>query len=163
MRRPTSLIHTIDEGLITPNDTTAKGGSEWKLHLRGRIIYRQGRQPTLPNFLYSSSTTSWRLTRRGSNNDNNGEGHRVEARFHWCAFPMLWILGCISNIADPGKPMKQWWIKEQRCRNRCGLSLVTCLEGIENFHAVWSSANDATKAYRLQHGMCTSRVKSRLD
>ena len=36
-----------------------------------RITNRHRRQPKLPNFLYSWSTTSWRLTRRANNNNNN--------------------------------------------------------------------------------------------
>ena len=42
--------------------------SEWKLPLRGQITCRHCRQPKLPNFLYWSNTTSWRLTRRAYNN-----------------------------------------------------------------------------------------------
>ena len=43
--------------------------SKWKLHLCGRITCRHCRQPKLPNFLYSSNTTSWRLMRRVNNNN----------------------------------------------------------------------------------------------
>ena len=43
--------------------------SEWMLPLRGRITYRHCQQPKLPNFLYSSNTTSWRLMRRANNNN----------------------------------------------------------------------------------------------
>ena len=42
---------------------------EWKLPFGGRITYRHCRQPKIPNFLFSSSTTSWRLTRRANNNN----------------------------------------------------------------------------------------------
>ena len=45
------------------------GPSEWKLPLRGRITCRHCRQPKLPNFFYSSNTTSWRLMRRANNNN----------------------------------------------------------------------------------------------
>ena len=44
--------------------------SEWKLPLRDRITYRHCRLPKLPNFLYSSNTTSWRLMRRANSNNN---------------------------------------------------------------------------------------------
>ena len=35
--------------------------------LCGRVTCRHCRQPNLPNFLYSSNTTSWRLMRRANN------------------------------------------------------------------------------------------------
>ena len=53
---------------LTPTPTNCLRRSEWKLPLRGRITYRNCRQPKLPNFLYSSNTTSWRLMRRANNN-----------------------------------------------------------------------------------------------
>ena len=43
--------------------------SELKLPLRDGITYRHCRQPKLPNFLYSSNATSWRLMRRANNNN----------------------------------------------------------------------------------------------
>ena len=45
--------------------------SDWKLLLRGRITCRHCRQPKLPNFLYLSNTTSWRLMRRANNKTTN--------------------------------------------------------------------------------------------
>ena len=43
---------------------------EWKLPLCGRITYRHCRQTKLPDFIYSSNTTSWRLMRRANNNNH---------------------------------------------------------------------------------------------
>ena len=53
----------------TDLDSNGLGISEWKLPLRGRITYRHCRQPKLPNILYLSNTTSWRLMRRANNNN----------------------------------------------------------------------------------------------
>ena len=49
------------------DNTDPKQGYKWKLPLCGRITCQHCRQPKLPNCLYSSNTTSWRLMRRANN------------------------------------------------------------------------------------------------
>ena len=70
--------------------------SERKLPLRGRITCRHCRQPKLPNFLYSSSTTSWRLMRRASNNNNNLFSINLDWVVHSSVLPQNFGLLCVD-------------------------------------------------------------------
>ena len=58
--------------------------TKWKLPFRGRITCRHCRQPKLPNFLYSSNTTSWRLMGRANNNDNNVSHQGLLTKANYC-------------------------------------------------------------------------------
>ena len=65
-----------------PQEIKLERRSEWKLPLRSRITCRQCRQPKLPNYLYSSNITSWRLIRQANNNNKLEEAliPRIEIR-----------------------------------------------------------------------------------
>ena len=67
--------------------------------LRGRITYRHCRQPKLPNFLYSSSTTSWRLMRR-ANNDNNEVARSIRSPINIWYFYDATIGGPVKSICE---------------------------------------------------------------
>ena len=57
--------------------------SKWKLPLHGQITYRYCLQTKLPNFLYSSNTTS--LMRR-ANNNNRCKKEKTKCASIYCCF-----------------------------------------------------------------------------
>ena len=65
------IIHFAFITFIIKQFTCLVYVAQWKLPLRGRITCRHCRQPKLPNFLYSSNSTSWWLMRQANNNNNN--------------------------------------------------------------------------------------------
>ena len=102
---PPRTEHVPSEGKYDafPGDQLFYSRSEWMLPLRGRITYRHCRQPKLPNFLYSSNITYWRLMRRANNNDN-----QFFCRHSFCRHVGCWYTVILRPSIQLGCRMKMF-------------------------------------------------------
>ena len=96
--------------------------SEWKLPPRGRNAYRHCWQPKLPNFLYSSNTTSWRANNNNYMSETFPQTNLPVSQSHfikltgltqcWPKSNQSWLMITLQDVRHTSYHLSNWLTKQ---------------------------------------------------